>query len=477
MPRPSHRFARALVAFLALPGLVGFVVPLLLAGEDDGFKPFEAIGAVPLVAGTALLLWCVREFFVTGKGTLAPWDPPRHLVTSGPYRYTRNPMYVAGTLMLIGWAVGFQSWIHAGYAAAMAAALAVRVVLAEEPFLARTHRDAWTKYRTRVPRWLFRSRRGLLLALLALVLALPMAGLIYEAAADARAARLYPPPGTLVDVGGRRLHLVCIGRGEPTVLIEPSGFGTGSLSAAAVRERLAATTTVCSYDRMGMAWSDPGPAAASAGALAADLAVLQDRAKIPWPLVIVASSIGGLTSEMFARRYPERVAGLVFVDAATSGILPQVARRLGMARVLACGASAAAHLGFIRLLDPFGIGSATDGDRRSRALTYSARAISTVCAMVRALPETIREFEGAPPLPGGVPIVVLSASSGEGHAPGLRTLVPGLESLLRDAHRQLATRSTRASWRLVPDSDHLIASSQPDAVAEAALEVLREAGG
>ena len=69
---------------------------------------FNALALVLLVPGITLLLWCVRDFFVTGKGTLAPWDPPRHLVSSGPYRFSRNPMYVGVSLMLLGWAMAFR---------------------------------------------------------------------------------------------------------------------------------------------------------------------------------------------------------------------------------------------------------------------------------------------------------------------------------------------------------------------------------
>jgi protein-S-isoprenylcysteine O-methyltransferase Ste14/pimeloyl-ACP methyl ester carboxylesterase len=476
MARPLPRFARALLAFLALPGLVAFVVPLLLARGGHGIGSFHSIGAAPLAAGVCILLWSVREFYVSGKGSLAPWDPPRHLVVSGPYRWSRNPMYVAVALVLTGWTVGFGSSTLALYGLAVITAFYLRVVFGEEAFLARVHHGEWTRYRARVPRWFFSSRRSLFFSLLGLAVALPMIGLVYEAIADARAAREFLPPGMFVDVGGRRLHLVCIGRGEPTVLAEPGGFGAGSLASSMVRERVATRTMVCSYDRMGTGWSDPGPAEASAGVLASDLAVLQDRAKIPWPLVIVASSIGGLTVEMFARQYPERVAGLVFVDAATSGVVAPLASRFTMGRLLGCAASGAAQFGLIRLIDPFGIGDATEGARRSLALTYAATAISTVCAILRGLPATVQQFEAAPPLASTVPMVVLSASSGEGLAPGLRTLVPELGSLMPAAHQRLAKQSSRGSWRLVPDSDHLIASSQPDAVADAVLEVLEQVG-
>ncbi len=74
---------RALLAFLALPGIVAFAVPLWLAWSEPGRRGAARWPAAWLVvlAGASLLLWCVREFYVAGRGTLAPWSPPRSLVT------------------------------------------------------------------------------------------------------------------------------------------------------------------------------------------------------------------------------------------------------------------------------------------------------------------------------------------------------------------------------------------------------------
>jgi protein-S-isoprenylcysteine O-methyltransferase Ste14 len=148
----NNLFARALVAFLALPGVVAFLVPLLLKPDTPAFSQWW--GIIPLVLGTVLLLACVREFYVAGGGTLAPWAPPTTLVATGLYKWSRNPMYVAVLLILSGWAIGFQAWTVALYAVAVAVVFHLRVILHEEPWLARTFGDVWTHYRTQVPRWL-----------------------------------------------------------------------------------------------------------------------------------------------------------------------------------------------------------------------------------------------------------------------------------------------------------------------------------
>jgi protein-S-isoprenylcysteine O-methyltransferase Ste14 len=152
--RVNGLFLRAVLAFLALPGMVAFVIPLFLITPASHRQWVEPWGVVPLVLGLVVLGWTVREFYVAGRGTLAPWSPPRTLVTSGLYRYSRNPMYVGVLLILCGWAIGLWSWPLAAYGVAVAIAVHVRVLLHEEPFLECTHGEAWTAYRARVGRWL-----------------------------------------------------------------------------------------------------------------------------------------------------------------------------------------------------------------------------------------------------------------------------------------------------------------------------------
>jgi len=146
-------FWQAALAFLILPGMIAFVILLFLIAPA-GPGPFWKVGLVPLGFGIVLLLWCVRDFYVVGKGTLAPWAPPQELVVVGLYRVSRNPMYVAVMLVLWGWALGFHSRPLALYALAVTIAFHLRVVLAEEPWLARRHGDRYAQYKGRVPRWL-----------------------------------------------------------------------------------------------------------------------------------------------------------------------------------------------------------------------------------------------------------------------------------------------------------------------------------
>ncbi len=144
--------AKAVLAFLVLPGTVAFAVPLLLIAPRAPLN--IAASAAPLTAGAVVLLWCARDFYVSGKGTLAPWAPPRGLVMTGLYRVSRNPMYVGVLLILCGWAAGFGFWPLAAYAGTVAVAFHLRVLLYEEPTLARSFGQQWDHYRRSVPRWI-----------------------------------------------------------------------------------------------------------------------------------------------------------------------------------------------------------------------------------------------------------------------------------------------------------------------------------
>lgn len=144
---------RAIAAFLALPALVAFAVPIWIS--IPAARPLRHLApAVALVClGTILLCWCVREFYVSGRGTLAPWDPPQQLVTSGPYRFSRNPMYIGVITVLAGWCTLWSSRALLIYALLFTLGFHLRVLLYEEPWAARRFGAEWEAYRARVPRW------------------------------------------------------------------------------------------------------------------------------------------------------------------------------------------------------------------------------------------------------------------------------------------------------------------------------------
>jgi pimeloyl-ACP methyl ester carboxylesterase len=125
----------------------------------------------------------------------------------------------------------------------------------------------------------------------------------------------YRPPGRLVDIGGRKLHLYCTGKGNPTVILIAGG-GAFSIDWALVQPKIAENTRVCSYDRAGLAWSDPGPAEETVEETVSDLHTLLHDAGERGPYVLVGASIGGIFIQAYQLAFPSEVAALIFTNSA-----------------------------------------------------------------------------------------------------------------------------------------------------------------
>src|ERR1051326_497843 len=152
---------RAFIAFLALPVVIGGLVPWLLVDSDRWRMRGMLLGWPIVMFGIVVLLWCVRDFYVIGRGTLAPWDPPRKLVTVGLYNFMRNPMYIGVLGCLAGWTLLAGSPVLALYTLIVALAFHLRVVLYEEPTVSRLFGHEWTQYRQKVNRWIPTFRRNI----------------------------------------------------------------------------------------------------------------------------------------------------------------------------------------------------------------------------------------------------------------------------------------------------------------------------
>ena len=154
---------RAALFLVLAPGMVAGWLPWYIATSAGGAPRasglvLRALGAAAIALGWAGLLWGARDFVRRGRGTPAPYDAPRTLVTAGLYTRVRNPMYVAVVLAIVGHALWHGSSRVLLYAAGIALLFHLFVVLYEEPTLARAFGPEYDRYRTRVPRWL--PRRG-----------------------------------------------------------------------------------------------------------------------------------------------------------------------------------------------------------------------------------------------------------------------------------------------------------------------------
>jgi len=155
---------RSIAWAVLLPGLFAGYVPWRYFGlahvQLSLRTPFHVLGLICMGFGVSLLAVCIWQFARSGRGTLAPVDPPRQLVIRGPYRYVRNPMYTSVTTIVLGELLLTRSVALLTYWAIWFAAVNLFVIGYEEPTLRRQFGVAYERYTQTVGRWIpsFRSR-------------------------------------------------------------------------------------------------------------------------------------------------------------------------------------------------------------------------------------------------------------------------------------------------------------------------------
>jgi protein-S-isoprenylcysteine O-methyltransferase Ste14 len=154
---------KTLLFSVLVPGTVAGLIPYLLVSRARVLPPlpvgaFRYAGVGLLLLGVLIYLWCAAEFTVRGRGTPSPNDPPRELVVTGLYRYSRNPMYVGVASTLLGITLLFGSAEVLLYAILVLLGFHLRVLYYEEPTLERSFGSSFREYCREVPRWLLRMR-------------------------------------------------------------------------------------------------------------------------------------------------------------------------------------------------------------------------------------------------------------------------------------------------------------------------------
>jgi pimeloyl-ACP methyl ester carboxylesterase len=326
-------------------------------------------------------------------------------------------------------------------------------------------------------RWMKRLAAGAAASLAALVLA----GFLYETFARSAAGKRFPPPGAMIDVGGHRLHLHCIGEGSPTVILDAGGGPHGSLSWRPVHAELARVTRVCAYDRAGILWSEPGPAPRSGEHAVTELSALLRGAEVTEPFVLVGHSLGGQFAVQFAHRYPERIAGLVLVDASHPSLLDRLPAEIRAAFVppgsLRTVGRVAASLGVMRL-------AGGSPPSPGRLAAEEGRALGAL--MPRSFATNMKEIDDAvltsdlvprPGMLGDLPVVMLSATEfGPGEPPGWRPEQSReYMRVWKEMQDSLALVSSSVRRSAVEGSDHMIHWNVPETVIHAVRAVVLEA--
>ncbi len=281
--------------------------------------------------------------------------------------------------------------------------------------------------------------------------------------------------GRMVDVGGHRLHIHCLGQGTPTVVID-GGAGTWSIHYSRIQSALVATAKVCTYDRAGLGASDAGPRPRTSNQMAEELHQLLHEAGITPPVVLVGHSLGGYNVRIYQAKYPEEVAALVLLEGAHEEQwerLPQEVRQL-----------VAASPPYIR--------ARAEQARQNQLKLPDVQAdVSTVLppevrlehqgAWLTAKPydgladEVEAVFESAGQVPkmrslGDLPLIVLSARNSYAAFEGTGIPTADANRVWLELQNELASLSRR-STHLFSERDHNLHVSDP----EAAVAAIRRA--
>jgi pimeloyl-ACP methyl ester carboxylesterase len=306
---------------------------------------------------------------------------------------------------------------------------------------------------------MWRWTKRILCVLFGLLVVGLLAGAIYQWFATRTDLAATPPPGRLVDVGGHRLHIWCTGGGLPTVILE-TGLGGSSADWGFVQPDVARFARVCSYDRAGMGYSDPGPSPRTARRIARELAELVDRADIDGPLVLVGASSGGFSVRVFASDYGERVAGLVLVDASHEEQAHDIPWLASFVPFLSSA-------GILRLA---GVSFGPTSDSLAPSVRGFARATRFRAAGYRAAADEITHIrESAAEVKRArrrltIPIVVVTGAL-------------GADRTWRDLQRDQVGLSERGCQIVAAQSGHVVAIEQPQVVVDAIRAIVETARG
>jgi pimeloyl-ACP methyl ester carboxylesterase len=300
-------------------------------------------------------------------------------------------------------------------------------------------------------------------------------GFAYETIASKSDWKRYPPPGELIDIGGFRLHLYCTGEhqeGSSTVILEAGG-GNASPDWAMVQPEIAKVTRVCSYDRAGRAWSDPGPEPRSSKLFATELHTLLTKAGEYGPYVVVGHSYGSHTVRIFASDYTSEITGIILVDPRMEELYSHpyfaATRSSGQMSMWAV----LARFGFFRLIgkrmlpEPY----------QDKLPNYPVEIMITPqYFLMDDIEDTItsdndvRETNGF----GDTPLIVIVHDIPDPLLFGqlLGEELEEAEHMFQDAAKNLVNLSTNSQYVVAEGSGHLVIIERPDVVIDAILNLV-----
>jgi pimeloyl-ACP methyl ester carboxylesterase len=314
---------------------------------------------------------------------------------------------------------------------------------------------------------------------LLLLFVLAVVGAVYEARASAADRARYSPPGELVPVQGRNMHIHCQGAGSPTILLD-AGQGGWSIDWSEIMPQLSPMTQVCAYDRAGYGWSEPATDDRTPQQAADDLAALLAAAAIAPPYILVGFSHAGLVTRLYAAQHPEEVVGLVLVDPATefdNELMDETLRQQQQATVRLFQAfGIATRVGLIRLLDPREMAPYAPflGQQPPQpeiyyrfvaAPTWWQTSAKEFCSRLQDVTLAMVQTNG--PIPD-MPVTIIGAENvSEWGEDSERFGTARLARL-----QELAARSSQGQFMLAEGSSHDVLREQPELVVTAIQQML-----
>lgn len=308
-----------------------------------------------------------------------------------------------------------------------------------------------------------------------------LVGIVYQTVGQAFDRRKYHPPGQLVDVGGVRLHLNCIGQGTPTVVMDAGGAAP-SITWGLVPSEIAKFTRVCTYDRAGLGWSEPNPRISRTSQQSVDeLQLLLTKAGINPPYILVGHSLGGVNMRLYASQYPKDVVGLVLVDSSHENqVTPEMWRRVKMQSRLYQVFRVVSYVGVLRLIGEMNLLPILEEIKRDmqkyplsvqtlfdtfKSFCYRPHYWATASNELANIQKGFEEVQSVTSL-GSLPLIVLSQGS--------------KESKMSDERRQqwaslqldLTKLSSNSQRIIAENSGHFVQLDQPELVVSAVQQLL-----
>jgi pimeloyl-ACP methyl ester carboxylesterase len=322
-------------------------------------------------------------------------------------------------------------------------------------------------------KWFKRISIGILIFIVFILLA----GFAYEQISRNMALKKYPPHGSMIDVGGYKLHADARGKGGPVVVFESGLDGGGSLAWSKVQDEVAEFATAFSYDRAGILYSERGPQPKTGEAMAEELHTLLKKSGLKGPYILVGHSMAGIILRSFIKNHPQEVAGIVFVDTSHPEQLtrfPELAKAMEALPPDAM-VKLASNLGLVRLMIKENYPSTLPADPTNiinNALFPSS--LSAVLeeknefAPMSLIARDINSF-------GNIPLTVITGTSpnriNDFPDPEMgKKFIPAWLGL----QKEQVVLSTKGTHVLAPKSGHYVQFDQPELVINAIRKMIRK---